>query len=151
MSFQGPAETQPGLKTGVIWQDHHHQTLFEYFKKLDQACQAKNPDRITHLLEEILTFARGHFEVEELYMAEMGFTEFDSHKRVHEAFLQVLGKAIPLRGNAAKVQALAGEKLFKELQETPTSLPEIMRIWLQRHIQQQDGLLAAFLLRHARG
>ncbi|SRR3989339_38682 len=151
MLFQGPAETQPGLRTGVIWQDHHHQTLFEYFKKLDKACRAGDAAQITHLLEEVLNFARGHFEVEELYMAEMGFQEFDAHKRVHEGFLKVLAKAIPLHGDAAKVQSLASDKLFQELQEAPTDLSAIMRIWLQRHIQQHDAVLAAFLLRHDRG
>lgn len=151
MPFHGPAETQPGLKTGVIWQDHHHQTLFEYFKKLEIACQARDLAVIGQIVEEIATFARGHFEVEELYMAEMGFQEFDAHKKVHEAFLQVLAKVISLQGDLSKLPWLAEDKFFQDLQETPKNLPEIMRIWLQKHIQTQDAVLAAFLLRHARG
>ncbi len=129
-------EWSDSLNTGVAVIDRHHREIVDsvnsfYAGMMHGEGLAGASDMAARLDRSI----RRHFEEEEAEMARAGYTDLDSHRRLHQAFL-------PRFDELARAVAT----------DRDGSVPaffDYVADWLKQHIQTQDGAFAAFLRRKA--
>ena len=73
--------------------DKQHKHLFKIFNKLiDNMDSDVNSKIIVDTLTEMTRYACYHFETEEKYMKEFGFTDSEQHKKEHVTFVKSISK-----------------------------------------------------------
>ncbi|MCB1182719.1 hemerythrin family protein [bacterium] len=120
-------------RTGLVWQDCQHRRLLEMFDAVANIGEDDgNCGECVPLLQRIIEFAAGHFEIEEAYMERCGDPGREMHAREHAAFLQRLN-------NIVDTAAVADSSLRAEISA------ELTR-WFRNHILEVDQEFAARVL-----
>ena len=90
----GPATVPPLLEwndeylIGVESLDQEHRDLFAWVNELNaQLARREDKSRIEETLGEIHAHMAAHFALEEKFMRDTNFPNYDRHKREHERFL----------------------------------------------------------------
>jgi hemerythrin len=69
--------------------DQQHQKLVSMINELHDAMkQGKGKDVMGKILDGLSGYTATHFKTEEQYFAQFGYSETDSHKKEHIAFIQ---------------------------------------------------------------
>lgn len=123
----------PSWNIGIAIIDSQHQRWVEIFNALEEAFLAgQSMDEMqATVLKEILDYTHFHFAEEEKLMADIGYPEFSTHRRLHKDFDSLV------YGHFR--QHDRGETMLT------SELLQLIRNWLISHIQAEDRKIATFL------
>lgn len=110
-------------RTGHASIDQQHEELFTIIANVKA-----NPD--TPIVMDLIKYVVQHFAYEETLMKQHHYPDYESHKQKHEDIKKVV--------RTCKEQLLKGKTAAKDLNE-------VMEMWVQHHIGEEDKKLAAFL------
>lgn len=115
------------IKTSeLIWQDAQHQMLF----KLIDEIKVVPFDR--GVLAKLQLYAEHHFTLEETYMQELGFPDYEAHVKAHDRFREELSAMVNTEIS-----------MNKTLQD---SLSLFLSEWLRLHVLGIDKQLEDYIL-----
>jgi hemerythrin len=82
---------QESYATGIADVDHEHQQLISLINELYEQMQLSDDrEKVLQLLEEILTQISAHFSLEEKFMRDREYDQYQDHKQDHELLLDEL-------------------------------------------------------------
>lgn len=82
-------EWRDDLSIGVPSIDDQHRELFTRFNGLIQACnEGKGREKIAELIKFLRDYTEVHFLDEETLQQEIGYPDFEAHRRQHHEFIQ---------------------------------------------------------------
>lgn len=110
----------------LIWQDQQHQVLFELIDEI----KAKHVNSST--FERLTDYAEHHFLMEEAYMQELHYPEYEAHLKAHNKFRAELYKMID--------EQHSYDEGLREMLST------FLAEWLKRHIFGVDKKLEDFIM-----
>ena len=118
--------------TGISSIDEKHQRLFELINQLleHQACSVHS-HLISDILNDLVDYARTHFQDEERVMQENNYPRLAAHREQHRAFIK-------------KVATFCNATTLK-VDEVPQILTNYLCDWLTTHILQEDLKIKHFL------
>lgn len=108
---------------GIPVIDKQHQRLVQYINELHEAFMAKNASKVPEILAALTDYTVSHFAFEEALMEEAGYSYIGPHKKVHEAFINTVGKYV--------TRYKDGENIIGQLMAE-------LQIWLTHHIKHDD-------------
>jgi len=115
--------------------DSEHQYLFEIANKALHAQDKQDPKKyVRQRVIELYDYMKLHFEHEQEFMKEIGFPEYEYHKKLHENIINEINKFVK------EVPSLSITSFEKKL-------IEYMDIWLICHIVYEDKKISCFLSR----
>ena len=84
-------EWRPTFSVGVDAVDYEHQLLIGLINELyDDFVASRSSERLRSFLGELYARIAAHFALEEKIMREVGYDEYEDHKKDHEALLDEL-------------------------------------------------------------
>lgn len=86
-------------EVGNIEIDSEHKVFVRIIQKIIAAVNKKNYKHTERLINEIYKYADFHFHSEETVMIEIGYPDFNAHKKEHEKLLIELGNRISVFGD----------------------------------------------------
>lgn len=114
----------------LIWQDQQHQVLFELIAEI----KAAHVDSTT--FARLNDYAEHHFLMEEAYMKELNYPEYEAHLNAHNKFRTEL------------------QRMIDEHDCYDAALREMLSVflseWLKRHIFGVDKKLEDYILNSER-
>lgn len=108
--------------------DAEHQRLIELAN--DVASLAANNEQLTRIKHDIVAlydYVKTHFQHEEKYMLELGYPQYEEHKKLHEGIIAEMNTIMKHSGN---LDVLVYK--FKRL----------MNAWVLEHILHEDSRIA---------
>ena len=115
---------------GVPEIDLQHQELANLINRLDDAVKHYASEEVAiHLFDEMISYARSHFETEERLMDQYGYLGNEVHKQAHQ---RLIGQANYLREKFIQGGELLALQYLKD--------------WLLPHILDMDKPLARYLM-----
>ncbi|RME92558.1 MAG: hypothetical protein D6767_02920 [Candidatus Hydrogenedentota bacterium] len=116
---------------GVKLIDEHHHALVMLANELYDALDTDIPqDVFMHYLQELIDYTDYHFKAEEALMAEINYPDLNSHKKIHDGFIEK---------TKAFFQSIQDDPTDKE---TKTKLKVFLEDWLLQHILKVDTQIA---------
>ena len=113
------------FSVGVEVIDEQHKKLIKMLNTMIEAENTSvNSEIISTVLTEMRQYASEHFALEEKYMLEYGYLDYDSHKAQHKEFLK-------------KVSMLCIETMHQS-KTVPTEILEHLKLWWTTHILKTD-------------
>lgn len=121
---------RPPLKlTGVGFVDEEHEQIARLAQEFAEAVFSKRMASVlSHKLNEIEGVVRGHFEAEEVLIAD--YPQYREHKRMHEWLLSDIAK---LRWK------------YDHYRDVPIDVANFMRDWIVHHVNKGDMQWAQWL------
>ncbi|MCL1927191.1 MAG: bacteriohemerythrin [Treponema sp.] len=127
----------------VVWNDAYsvgfepidtqHKELVKMTNELFESCKQGTDAADKAFLQTIkraAEYARNHFSDEDKYMLEANFPNLNDHRKLHDDFLAVVGKAI---------------QDFNTGSTEPFELAQFLKNWLLTHIAEADKQYAPYL------
>lgn len=113
------------LDIGVHEMNREHQGILDAMNAIYDACQAgKKGDLINGMIANLGAITTRHFRDEEAYMARIGYSDLDNHRRMHARLLNDFAT------HQAAAAAAGGEP-------SPAFF-QFLRLWLSAHIKCID-------------
>ncbi len=123
------------LSVGIHEIDQQHHMLVDILNEFHDAIQQhKGTDVASAILERLADYTRIHFAVEESIMRLLAYPDYRAHKALHDELIEQLMELA--------VKFAAGKKSVN------FELLHFLRIWLTRHIQEDDMAYRDHFLRH---
>ncbi len=114
--------------------DRQHQEWLAIYNKIHSAMMAGGHDALDSLgqkaLDDMEEYGRKHFEFEEDYMRQIGYTELIAHQLLHKKFYTMLNK---FRQDMANGEIVLNSHIIKTVKN-----------WLLGHILVEDQKYALF-------
>lgn len=105
--------------------DEQHKTWIGIINELHDAMRAgKGNVVLEEILGRVIDFTKTHFGTEEMLMAQVGYADLASHKKLHDELI-------------AKVEAIREKKKEGKLGLSIEVL-ETLRTWIIEHVQMVD-------------
>ncbi|MDR3346137.1 MAG: bacteriohemerythrin [Campylobacteraceae bacterium] len=120
----------PSYELGINVIDKQHQRIVEYINELQDVLKTRDKERIAATIVGIADYTVSHFAFEESLMSEAGYPMLAPHKKVHEAFIQTVGKY---------------QSAFREGNDITGQLMAELQIWLTHHILNDDKDYSPFV------
>jgi hemerythrin len=121
----------PDFELGHAAVDQQHRKLFNL---ADALVRDPNPGQVMAALATLSDYVVVHFRDEEKLMLDIGYPEFETHRKMHEEFRARLAKLYRNAGSIG-MSGIAAEVL------------ELVNDWLANHIVTADREYAAYLPR----
>jgi len=119
-------------RTGEEAIDRDHKTLFKLINEFHDAFQESRRRRdLLRILNQLVTYAEGHFQREEAIMAAHHYPELESHQQLHEQLYDT-------------IYAL-NERLQNDPQPLEREAIAFLKNWLGDHILHYDLAFAEFV------
>jgi hemerythrin-like metal-binding protein len=116
------------LQLGVPEIDRQHQRLVEQLTELTQGIREHRPAHaLRHVLAELISYSRYHFNAEENLMRTRGWSGLDEHAALHRLFI----------GRVDLFQQLLGRETPEEV---ALKSARFLAAWIVRHIAIADRL-----------
>jgi hemerythrin len=129
-----PIQWTDDLTVGVKEIDDQHQELFKRVNELSQAMwDGKGKEESKKLMDFLGDYVVSHFGTEQRIMSAKGYPEYESHKKIHEKFINDLMNL--------KKQFDSGEATSSMVIQVLDETCE----WLKSHIRKVDKRLGDFL------
>ncbi len=118
------------LSVGVEVLDHHHQQIVELINRVSRTMfTGAEADMVTVVLHDLRDYATFHFREEEAHLEAQGYSDLESHRRLHRHMAGQIDEIIAMHdGGPRKVVA--------------SELHEFLSNWLVRHIRNADHAYA---------
>lgn len=121
------------LSVGIEEIDSQHKVLVDLLNELHRAIVGHHGSEAAHrILAELLEYTRIHFAVEESLMRILGYPDYEEHKHHHELLLN-------------EVRMLS-RKLAEGKKSVNFELLHFLKMWLTRHIMEEDQQYTPFFL-----
>ncbi len=119
-------EWTPDLNTGIPDIDEQHQQMLHHINDFYEAANAKDKNRMSIVLFDLINSTLAHFQYEEALMEQAKYPLLEPHRRVHKNFID-------------KLMALH-EKLqtMETTDDIAVLLIDSLDGWLFRHIRIND-------------
>lgn len=119
------------LSVDVSKIDNEHKQLVAMINQLFTAMQeGKSQEIVRPILENMVSYAKGHFATEEKYFEQLGYPQAEDHIAEHKDFIASVNQFI--RDYKAGKVALSTEIL------------KFLKDWLSKHILGSDKQYSAF-------
>ena len=117
--------------------DDEHKTLFRLINDF-HTHWSENRDRkdIARVLNQLIQYGELHFQDEERIMAQEGYPELESHRRIHEKLIIEIFKL--------------NEELADQSRLLERDITKFLKQWLVDHIVHNDYEFRNFLIRKRR-
>lgn len=126
-------EWSDSLSVGIQEIDEQHKVLVDLLNKLhDAIIHMHGNDAAKEILGQLYEYTKIHFAVEESLMRILGYPDYDEHKEHHELLIK-------------QVQQLSN-KLDKEGHSISFELLHFLKMWLTKHIMEEDKLYTPHFL-----
>lgn len=123
------------MATGLDWQDAEHKVLFQRANALIEAMEKnRGKEELASTFKFLDDYIKGHFKKEEVAMESLKYSDYLTHKQMHQKFVFTIG------GLKGKLSSLQEPKIIAE--ETRKFLSD----WLYEHIAKTDKKLGVFLV-----
>jgi len=120
-----------GYSIGIEEIDSQHERLLEILNSLNEVRKEKNINELIEIFENLICYAKEHFETEENYMDKTIYSDYEFHKKEHDFFVKEL------------------EKIEKELVENNVyvglSMAIFLKDWFVNHILKTDKFMIPYL------
>ena len=117
-----PYEWSPEYSTTIRVIDNDHKDLFESINAFYEAHQAgKGAEQVAATIDCLIRYVDEHFEREERFMEQAGYPDFESHRRAHADFadmiriLQQMYTADPMSIDVPKVLNFLSDWLTRHI------------------------------------
>ena len=125
-------EWSNNLNTGVDEIDNQHRKLVEIINRLNDSIITKTyGETINNIFIELVDYTKYHFESEEIIMREVGYEDFENHKKQHEKFVDRL---IRLK-----------HRTLEASRETAIDLCSFLSGWIVAHILHSDKHISEYV------
>jgi hemerythrin-like metal-binding protein len=110
--------------------DNQHKTLIGMINELNSALSAGNAkETLSGIIARLIDYTGSHFALEEKYMKQFAYPEYDAHKRAHTAFVD---KVVSFKNEFEQGTALLSKDIMIFLKK-----------WLTEHIMGIDKKYSA--------
>ena len=117
---------------GIFWMDMQHSRLIAWFNKLHDSCETGTCTmEILQISKFLEWYIMDHFEMEEIYMKNFSYPEYEDHKREHLQF--------------ASDYAELTKTMLKKEKEVANDFLLVLANWIIKHIAEEDAKLAKHL------
>lgn len=112
--------------------DTQHQILFDVINEMSEVVErGRDYLLIAGILDSMDLYTKAHFLLEEKYMQDHNYPDFDEHKKQHQHFIDSI------------------ERFKKDLQDVdfmdiPKDVARFLKTWLTSHILMVDMKYSAF-------
>ncbi len=114
----------PSLETGITIIDQQHKGIVGFINDLHEAALTEDREKVTTVLDGLINYTISHFSFEEELLEQHDYKLINSHKKVHQAFIDRINKHRERHDKGANVaRALSGE----------------LQLWLTNHIKNEDA------------
>lgn len=122
------------LETGMELIDCQHKELIARVNSLMKAIDKRDKDEVVKsMLNYLNEYVLEHFIAEEKLQSEIGYPEYESHKKLHDGFSEEL-------------RLLVHKFMSKGITADITfDLGQLLNIWLVEHISIQDRKIADYI------
>ena len=123
-------------EVGIPSLDEEHRRLFRLAQDMRLATEQEGGEDLAKtVLVELCSFAAAHFVEEELAMEEAHYPRREQHAEIH--------RVVALKMDAILQDLRVGRSIASTVHQTVVE-------WLQRHILEEDMLMAPYLLSYRR-
>ena len=120
------------LLTGDPTVDMQHEHLFVLVHDLGEAVEnGVDWTQFHNMVLSALHYTEGHFADEEALMKRVAYPEYEHQRAEHANFRRLV---LPMLSDLLSSRSIS-----------PKELHETLAIWLEQHVQHEDGKLAEFL------
>ena len=121
---------------GISKIDSEHKKFIETINKailVDQ--NSNNPkEEVLEVLNEMKEYAETHFATEETYMVKFNYTDYENHRKEHQAFI---------------IETMAFfDKITNSNRQLISEILEHLKSWLVNHIQDTDAKYSSCFKEH---
>jgi len=121
------------LSVGIEEIDEQHKVLIRLINQMHEAIHHRKGNKIVEeILEELATYTKIHFAVEESLMRILGYPGYEEHRDSHEELLQ---QVIELK-----------EKVTAGKSSISFQLMHFLKNWLTQHILGEDTMYTEFFI-----
>lgn len=121
------------LSVGIEEIDEQHKVLVGLINRMHDAIhQRHGSDVVEGILAELAEYTRIHFAVEESLMRLLNFPGYEEHRELHEELIQQI---VELQKKIAAGKHAIGFELM-----------HFLKIWLSKHIMEEDMQYSGFFL-----
>jgi len=122
------------LSVGIEEIDEQHKVLVDLLNQLHTAIiQHHGSESSNRILIELVEYTRIHFAVEESLMRILGYPEYEEHKHHHSLLINEVRMLVT--------------KLHNGKKSISFELLHFLKIWLTKHIMDEDRQYVPFLIR----
>lgn len=116
------------FEVGVQRIDFEHQVFVDLIRSISQAAEQHSPaQRIVRLMQEVRKYAEFHFLSEENIMQDVGYPQYEEHKKEHARLISTLDDRI---------------YDYRHGSHTADAFADFLFQWFALHTTQKDLLLA---------
>ena len=121
------------LSVGIQEIDEQHKVLVDLLNQLHTAITQRHGNAVTdEILEQLVEYTRIHFAVEESLMRILGYPDYENHKEHHKQLIE-------------EIQGLM-QRMRSKKRSVSFELLHFLKIWLTKHIMEEDKQYVPFLL-----
>lgn len=121
------------LSVGIEEIDEQHKLLTALINRMHEAIQERHGNQVVgEILDELTDYTRIHFAVEESLMRILDYPGYEEH---HEHHRDLLEQVTDLKRKVAEGKASIGFELM-----------HFLKVWLTKHIMEEDMLYSGFFL-----
>lgn len=121
------------LSVGVPLMDLQHRTMIDMLNRLVLSLETGTHTMIEQGLDDLIDYARFHFEAEERLMLACGYPDFADHQAEHRRLMDDIQALRRRSGNAATTRA---------------EIIAILTKWAMRHIIGKDLAYRPYVVGH---
>ena len=121
------------LSVGIEEIDEQHKVLIGLINQMHEAIQERHAsDVVRDILDNLASYTKTHFVVEESLMRILNYPGYEDHKAVHEELLQ---HVIELKQKVDSGKTAIGFELM-----------HFLKTWLTKHIMESDKAYSSHFL-----
>ncbi|MCG8425987.1 MAG: bacteriohemerythrin [Chromatiales bacterium] len=121
------------LSVGIEEIDEQHKVLVSLVNKMHEAIHQRHGSEVVQeILGELAEYTRIHFAVEESLMRILNFPGYEEHREVHDELVEHI---VELQEKVATGKTSIGFELM-----------HFLKIWLTKHIMEEDMQYSGFFL-----
>ncbi len=121
------------LSVGIEEIDEQHKVLVGLINRMHDAIhQRHGSDVVEGILAELAEYTRIHFAVEESLMRLLNFPGYEEHRDLHE---ELIDQMVDLQQKIAEGKHSIGFELM-----------HFLKVWLSKHIMEEDMQYSGFFL-----
>jgi hemerythrin len=121
------------LSVGIEEIDEQHKMLVSLVNKMHDAIHHRHgSDVVQDILQQLTDYTRIHFAVEESLMRILNYPGYEEHRDIHEELVEHI---VDLKNKVATGKTSIGFELM-----------HFLKLWLTRHIMEEDQQYSGFFL-----
>lgn len=118
------------MSVGIVTIDKEHKHLVDLINKIDTSIERdETRSAINQVFDEMFEYVLSHFNHEEEIFEKYGYPGIAEHKKIHKELIN-------------QVKELDSQKAFIK----PESIASFLRLWIKKHIMEEDKKYTEYLV-----